>query len=119
MLPENNKKAVKMETTLLGLALPNVLKQLKKILIRQGFIVQTIPTANPVLVAVKEGSWLRSPRQLVIEITSENNNTTRIDITAIINNKKNSNHAEEILEENFASKHYTVFNKVIQRPYGI
>ena len=108
-----------METTLLGIALPNVLKKLKEMLISQGFIVQTMPTPNPVLVAYKEKSWWQSPKKLVIEITSENNNTTRINITAIINNMKDSHHAEEILEENFTSKLYNVFNKVIQRPYGI
>ncbi len=108
-----------METTLLGLALPKVLKKLKEMLVYQGFIVQTMPTANPVLIANKKGNWLNKPRQFIIEITSENNNTTRINITAIIKNMKNNHHAEEILEVNFSSKLYTVFNKIIQRPYGI
>ena len=108
-----------MEITLLGLALPEVLKQLKVILVRQGFIVKTMPTADPVLVAYKEGRWMRSPSQLVLEIKCEKNNMTRINITAIVDKKKNSHHAEEILEENFTSKLNNVFNKVIQKPYGI
>lgn len=112
-------KSEKMETTLLRLAMPGVLNKIKELLIHEGFIVQTIPTADPVLVAEKSGSWLRSARQLIIEVTSENKNMTRINITAIIKNKKNSQLAEEILEENFASKLYNIFNKVIQKTYGI
>jgi len=108
-----------MEITLLGLALPGVLQQLKKFLISQGFIVQTMPTANPVLIAYKKGSWFSSPKQLIIEIISEQNNITRLDITAIIENKTNSRHVEEIVEENFATKLNSVFKKVTQRPYGI
>ena len=108
-----------METTLLGLAMPKVLKQLKDMLLNEGFIVQTIPTADPVIIASKEGGWMRSPRQLVLEFISENNHSTRINITAIIKNNKNNLNAEEILEENFASKLYNVFKKVIKKPYGI
>ena len=108
-----------METTLLGLAMPKVLKQLKEMLLYQGFMVQTIPTADPVIIASKEGGWMRSPRQLILEFISEDNHLTRINITAIIKNKKNSLNAEEILEENFASKLYNVFKKVIKKPYGI
>ena len=78
-----------METTLLGLAMPKVLKQLKDMLLNEGFIVQTIPTADPVIIASKEGGWMRSPRQLVLEFISENNHSTRINITAIIKNNKN------------------------------
>ena len=108
-----------METTLLGIAMPKVLKQLKDMLLYEGFMVQTIPTADPVIIASKEAGWMRSPRQLILELISENNHLTRINITAIINNNKNRHNAEEILEENFASKLYNVFKKVIKKPYGI
>ncbi len=108
-----------METTLLGLALPNVLKKIKALLTKQGFTVQTMPIANPVLLAYKEGSWFRRPRQLVIEIICEKNNLTRINITAIINNRNDTNPAEKFLEESFTSMLYSVFNNVIQKPYGI
>ncbi len=108
-----------MEITLLGLAVPGVLQQLKKLLVSQGFIVQTMPTANPVLIAYKKGSWFSSPKQLIIEIISEQNNITRLDITAIVESKTNSRHVEEIVEENFVTKLNNVFKKVTQRPYGI
>ena len=108
-----------MESTLLGLSMPKVLKQLKDMLLNEGFIVQTIPTPDPVIIASKEGGWLRSPRQLILEFISENNHLTRINITAIIKNNKNNTNAEEILEENFASKLYNVFKKVIKKSYGI
>lgn len=108
-----------MESTLLGLSMPKVLKQLKDMLLNEGFIVQTIPTADPVIIASKEGGWMRSPRQLILEFISESNHLTRINITAIIKNNKNNINAEEILEENFASKLYNVFKKVIKKSYGI
>ena len=108
-----------MEITLLGLAVPGVLQQLKKLLVSQGFIVQTMPTANPVLIAYKKGSWFSRPKQLIIEIISEQNNITRLDITAIVESKTNNRHVEEIVEENFVTKLNNVFKKVTQRPYGI
>jgi hypothetical protein len=91
--------------------MPNVLQQVKKVLIRKGFLVQTMPTSNPVIVAYQQGGWLRKPRQLVLEISSTDNNQTRIDITAIISNG-NSRHAEEILELDFASVLKHTFKKV-------
>ena len=108
-----------MEMTLLGLAMPGVLHQLRQLLRSQGFIVQTMPTANPVLIAYKKGGWFRSSKQLIIEIISEQNNITKLDITAIIENKTNNRHVEEIVEENFVSKLNNVFKKATQKPYGI
>ena len=108
-----------METTLLGLAMPNALQQLKELLIRKGYLVQTMPTANPVIVAYQEGNWLRSSKQLVLEISSVENNMTKVDITAIVNNKKNSRHAEEVVEENFVSSLYNNFKKVIKSQNGV
>jgi hypothetical protein len=114
-----NKTDAKMEITLLGLAVPGVLQQIKKLLTSQGFIVQTMPTANPVLIAYKKGSWFRSARQLIIEISSEQNNVTKLDITAIIENKDNSQRVEEIVVSDFVTKLKNVINHVTQRPYGI
>jgi hypothetical protein len=108
-----------METALLGIALPNVLQKLKEMLIREGFMVQTVPTANPVIVAYQEKRWYRKPKQVVFEISSLERNVTRIDITAILNNNKNSRHAEEIIEENLASAIYRNFKSLIQPHYGI
>ena len=107
-----------METTHLGLAMPKVLKQLKEMLIRRGFIVQTMPTPNPVLIAYLNGNWLRRPRQLVIEIISIENNLTRLDITAILINRNDNQNDEHIIEGNFVSALYNTFKKVIQMPYG-
>lgn len=106
-----------METTLLGLALPSVLQELKKILLRKGFLVQVVPTANPVIVAFKKGGWFSKPKKLVLEISSEEKNITRVDITAIIG--KENPREEELIEENFVSTLYNNFNKVIRTPYGI
>jgi hypothetical protein len=106
-----------METTLLGLALPGVLKEVKRLLKQQGFVVQMMPTANPIIVAHRKGSWFRKPRQLVLEIISVNKEQTRVDITAIVNNK-NSSHAEGIIEESIAASIYKVFKKAITPSYG-
>lgn len=102
-----------METALLGLALPTVLKQLKEILVRKGFMVQTVPTHNPVIVAYQEGGWFRSGKQLVFEISSVDKDVTRVDITAIIETKKNSRHAEELIEESIASTIYRNFKNLV------
>jgi hypothetical protein len=103
-----------METTLLGLAMPTVLPRLKEILNRKGFLVQTMPTPNPVLVAYRKGNWIRKAKQLVLEISSIENNLTRIDITAIIDDRKAGKKIEEIIEESYASVIYNYFRKVIQ-----
>jgi hypothetical protein len=108
-----------METALLGIALPNVLQKLKEMLIREGFLVQTVRTGNPVIVAYQEKRWYRRPKQVVFEISSVDRNLTRIDITAILNYKKNSRHAEEIIEENLASAIYSNFKSLIKSHYGI
>jgi hypothetical protein len=101
-----------METTLLGLALPSVLQKLKAMLVRKGYLVQTIQTGNPVVVAYQKGNWLRSARQLVFEITSIESYVTRIDVTAVIESHKKNRHAEEIIEETYANKLCT-FKKAI------
>ena len=105
---------ITMETALMGLALPQVLIQLKDLLIRQGFMVQTMPTHNPVIVAYQEGNWFRSRRQLILEISSVEKNVTRIDITAVIDAKKESRHAEELIEESFASSLYRSFKTILE-----
>jgi hypothetical protein len=104
-----------MESTFLGISMPKVLQQLKHMLMRKGFMVQTMPTANPVLVAYQKGGWFRKPKQLVVEIVPVNKEVTRIDITAII---ENSRHAEELFELDFASAIMSVFKKVTTKRHG-
>ena len=70
-----------------------------------------MPTANPVLIAYKEGNWLRNPKKLIIEITSEAENITKLDITAILSEKKSSRHLEEVIEENLVAKLNNIFKK--------
>ena len=105
-----------METALLGLALPEVLEKLKEMLLRKGFIVQTLNSS--VVIAYQEGNWLRKARQLVFEISTVNQNVTRIDITAIINSTKNNRQEEELIEETYASAIYNNFTNILQ-PHGI
>ena len=105
-----------METALLGLALPDVLEKLKEMLLRKGFVVQTLNSS--VVIAHQEGNWLRKARQLVFEISTVNKNVTRIDITAIINTNKNSRQEEELIEETYASAIYNNFTNILQ-PHGI
>lgn len=103
-----------METTFLGLALPNVLQKLKTILKKKGFQVQTMPTSNPVIIAYQRGNWLRKPKQLVLEISAVENELTRIDITAIVD-KKDSDYLEETIECGFVSVLAGVFNKSLSQ----
>jgi hypothetical protein len=101
-----------METTLLGQSMPTVLQQLRELLIRKGFLVQTMPTHDPVIVAYKAGNWLRKARQLIIEINSIDNNTTRLSITAIIDSAIKNKSAEANIEESFAVTIKNIFKKV-------
>lgn len=103
-----------METTLLGLAMPSVLPPLRDCLQRRGFQVQTMPTPNPVLLAYRKGNWLRSARQLIIELTSIENHLTRVDITAIADNGRDGTWTERTIEGTFASMIYNYFKKVMQ-----
>jgi hypothetical protein len=109
------KNELKMETTFFGLAMPKVLQHVRNILMRKGFLVQLMPTSEPVLIAYQSGNWLRKGRHLILEMRSLENNLTRIDITAIVN-KKNSRHDEEILELDFASVLRNAFKKT--KPNG-
>ena len=106
-----------METTLLGHNMPSVIKDLRKMLVKQGFIVQMMPTSNPVIVAYRKATWLKKQRQFVLEIISVDKNNTRVEITAIINNKK-SIHAEGIIEENLATSICNFFKNAITPSYG-
>ncbi len=106
-----------METALLGLDLSEVLNRLKEMILRKGFIIQTMN--NNVVVAYQEGSWFRRPRQVVFEISSLDKNITRIDITAIINSEKSNRQDEEIMEENYASDIYNNFTPAALQTYGI
>jgi hypothetical protein len=108
---------VKMKTTLLGQALPNVLNKLKEMLVGQGFLVQTIPATNPVLMANRRGSWFRKQRQLIIELSSIENNLTRVDITAVVKNN-NNRYAETSIENSCADSIYSSFKKTISKSYG-
>lgn len=105
-----------METALLGLALPDVLEKLKEMLLRKGFIVQTMNSS--VVVAYQEGNWFKKACQLVFEISTVNQNVTRIDITAILNSTKNNRQEEELIEETYASAIYNNFTNILQ-PHGI
>lgn len=103
-----------MESTLLGLAMPSVLHPLRDCLRQKGFLVQTMPTPNPVIVAYRKGNWLRSARQLIIELTSIENHLTRVDITAIANEGSVDNKwREQAIEGSFASVIYNYFKKVM------
>ena len=101
-----------MESTLLGLAMPSVLHPLKDCLKRKGFIVQTMPTPNPVLVAYRKGNWLRSARQLIIELICIENHLTRVDITVIKENSNDNFWTDHAIEGNFASVITNYFKKV-------
>ncbi len=103
-----------METTLLGLSMPSVLPPLKDCLKRRGFEVKTMPTPNPVILAYRKGNWLRSAKQLIIEITSIENHLTRVDITAIAVDGRDSTWVEKAIEGTFAAMIYNYFKKVMQ-----
>ena len=107
-----------MTTTLLGFALPNVLNNVKEFLTRKGFLVQTIPTSNPVLVACQRGTWFRKSKQLIIEVSSVENNLTRIDITAVLKTNR-STQLESNIEKSYVNSINQSLKNVIHSSYGV
>ena len=107
-----------MTTTLLGLAMPNVLKKVKEFLTSRGFLVQTIPTSNPVLLASQRANWFRKSKQLIIEVISIENNLTRIDITAVLKTSRNTQ-SESNIEKSYVNSINQSLKNVIKSSYGI
>jgi len=107
-----------MTTTLLGLALPNVLSTVKEFLTRKGFLVQTIPTSNPVLVASQRAKWFRKSRQLIIEVISVEKDLTRIDITAVVKTNRNTQ-SESNIEKSYVNSINQSLKNVIISSYGV
>jgi hypothetical protein len=99
-----------MEKTLLALAMPIALQQLRKMLIGKGFLVQTMPTSNPVLIAFRKGSIFRKKQHLILEIIGEANNKTRVEITAIAD--KANNRLEKLIEGKIVTAITHAFKKV-------
>ena len=108
-----------METALLGFALPTVIKKLKEILVKKGFRVQTMGENSRVILAYQEGTWYRSPRQVVVHLSEMAPTTTRIDLTAIIENERKDPKAEEVIEEKLVSAIYANFKSTQEYQYGI
>jgi hypothetical protein len=108
-----------MGTTHLGFAMPYTLQQLKKMLLGKGFMVQIIPTADPVIIAYKKGSWFRKEVNLVFELKSVSGTLTQIDITSMNSYSEGFKPEADKYERSIASTLYNDFRKVIHAPYGI
>jgi hypothetical protein len=97
-----------METALFKSSLTDVIRKLKEILIRQGFMIRNFDEQNQV-VAYKDGNWYRTPKHILFELSSVDSSLTRIDITASIESKKKSRQAEEVIEEKIVTIIYNNF----------
>ncbi|HRH67262.1 MAG TPA: hypothetical protein PLU53_13245 [Bacteroidia bacterium] len=98
-----------METALLGCALPLVIQKLQEMLIRKGFRIQTVREHTTIILAFQDGTWYRSPKQVVLELSPIEDSITRVDVTAIIEARKKDPIAEEVMEENIVSAIYQNF----------
>lgn len=106
------------ETTLHGHIMPGILKQIRNKLASKGFTVQILPVGSPVIIASIPGNWLRSARQLVIEFSNKENDLTRVEITAIVPDKRNNKKAE-VLEAAIANFISNALQKINNTSYGI
>jgi hypothetical protein len=98
-----------METALLKYSLAEVIKKLRDILVKQGFLIENFDEQKMVVMAFRDGNWYRTPRHILFELSSMDNRLTRIDITASIEGKKKSREAEEVIEEKIVSVIYNSF----------
>ncbi len=98
-----------METALFKSSLTEVIRKLKEILIRQGFMIRNFDEQNQVVMAYKDGNWYRTPKHILFELSSVDSSLTRIDITASIESKKKSRQAEEVIEEKIVTIIYNNF----------
>ena len=98
-----------METALLKYSLADVIKKLKEVLIRQGFLIENFDERNKVVMAYRDGNWYRSPKHILFELSSMDTRVTRIDITASIDSRRKNRKAEEVVEEKIASIIYNNF----------
>ena len=98
-----------METALLKYSLTEVIRKLRELLIQHGFLIENFDEKNKVVMAYHDGSWYRSPKYILFELSSMDNVITRIDITASIESRKKNRKAEEVVEEKIASIIYNSF----------
>ena len=98
-----------METALLKYSLADVIKKLRELLVKQGFLIENFDEANKVVMAYRDGNWYRSPKYILFELSSMDNRVTRIDVTASIEGRKKNREAEEVEEEKIVSIIYNNF----------
>ena len=98
-----------METALLKYSLADVIRKLRDLLVKQGFLIENFDEANKVLMAYRDGNWYRSPKHILFELSSMDQRVTRIDITASIYSRKKNRKAEEVAEEKIVSVIYNNF----------
>ncbi len=98
-----------METALLKYSLSDVIKKLREILVKQGFLIENFDERNKVVMAYRDGNWYRSPKHILFELSSMESRVTRIDITASIDSRKKNRQAEEVVEEKIVSIIYNNF----------
>ncbi|MCX6290309.1 MAG: hypothetical protein NT126_00935 [Bacteroidetes bacterium] len=96
-----------METALLKYSLADVIRKLKEMLVKKGFLIEAIDEQKKELMVYRNGNWYRQPKHILFELSSIDNGLTRIDITASIDGKKRGREAEEVIEEKMASIIYT------------
>jgi hypothetical protein len=100
---------ITMETALFRNSLSEVIRKLKEILIREGFLIGTIDEQRMSISAYRNGNWFRTPRQLLFELSPVQKQVTRMEVTAYIQSKKKNRNAEERIEERMVAAIYRKF----------
>ena len=87
-----------MDIALKDIALPDLINKITELLINLGYKVRILNEKKVVIQADQIGHPFGSSRQVLLQVRPEEIKT-RIDVTAIIENKKRSRFEEEIVEE--------------------
>ena len=95
-----------METAMLNCTVSEVIQLLKKLLKKEGYQIENIDPHETIVLAYRNGKWFSQKRQIMFQISSLDEKSTRIDVTATIEGWNKSKEAEVALEEKIVSTIY-------------
>ena len=95
-----------METALLNCSVHEVIQLLKGLLKKQGYEIEKIDLNETIVLAYRDGKWFSQKQHVLFQISSLDDQHTRVDVTATIEGNKKSVVAEELLEEKIVSSIY-------------
>ncbi len=95
-----------METALLNCSVQEVIQLLKSLLKKEGYEIEKIDLNETIVLAYRDGKWFSQKQHVLFQISTMDDEHTRVDVTATIDSKTKSEEAEEVLEEKIVSNIY-------------